>query len=144
MADRMTLSRQARLVSGIILIAVPTVMYGGVTLLGILTRGTAGISPGDLVLDETQWALWRAGHAHAGVWLVVSLLVQVLLDAATLPNALIWLARISAPVAAIAVSAGFFGLAFSPAFRWSLYLGAASLVVAVLLTGIGLLRRPAA
>jgi hypothetical protein len=31
-----------------------------------------------------------------------------------------------------------------PAFRWVLYLGAASLIVAVLLTGVGLVRRPEA
>lgn len=35
-------------------------MYGGTVLLGVLTRGTAGLQPGDLVLDETQWALFRA------------------------------------------------------------------------------------
>ena len=136
----MSLSREARLVSGIILIAVPTVMYGGLTLLGVLTGGDAGVRPGDLVLDETQWALWRAGHAHAGVWLVVSLVLQVLLDAASLPSSLLWVARVCAPVAAIVISAGFFGLAFSPAFQWVLYLGGISLVVAVLLTGVGLLR----
>ncbi|MFB6285351.1 MAG: hypothetical protein ABEK03_02070 [Candidatus Bipolaricaulia bacterium] len=76
----MTLSREAKLVSGITLIAVPTIAYGGATLLGILTEGTAGIAPSDLNLDETQWALWRAGHAHAGVWLLFSLVIQVLLD----------------------------------------------------------------
>jgi hypothetical protein len=39
----MTLSREARLVATITLLAVPTIMYGGVTLLGILTKGMAGI-----------------------------------------------------------------------------------------------------
>jgi hypothetical protein len=66
----------------------------------------------------------------------------VLLDAATLSPGAKWTARIAAPVAGIAVSGGFFGLAFMPAFRWLVYLGGACLVVAVLLTGIGLLRRP--
>jgi hypothetical protein len=51
-----------------------------------------------------------------------------------------WLARISAPVAAVAVSGGFFGLAFFPAFQWLLYFGGVSLVVALVLTGVGLLR----
>jgi hypothetical protein len=51
-----------------------------------------------------------------------------------------WLARISAPVAAVTVSGGFFGVAFFPAFRWLLYFGGVSLCVAVLLTGVGLLR----
>ena len=82
--------------------------------------------------------LFRAGHAHAGVWVVLSLLIQVLLDAATLPAGLKWLARISAPVAAVGIAGGFFGIAFVQAFRWLLYFGAASLAVAVVLTGIGL------
>jgi hypothetical protein len=138
----MRLSREARIVSGLSLLAIPTVMFGGVTLLGVLTGGEAGVAPGGLALDETQWALWRAGHAHAGVWLVFSLLLQLFLDAATLSRGAIWLARIAAPVAAVCVSGGFFGLAFFPAFRWLLYLGAASLVVSVVLTGVGLLRRP--
>jgi len=138
----MQLSREARLVAGLTLLTVPTIMYGGITLLGILTKGTAGLAPGGLTLDDTQWALFRAGHAHAGVWVVLSLVIQVLLDAATLPAGLKWLARISAPVAAVGIAGGFFGIAFVQAFRWLLYFGAASLAVAVVLTGIGLVRRP--
>src|SRR5262245_44941199 len=80
----MRLSPEARLMAGLTLLAVPTIVYGGVTLLGILTQGTAGLPPGALTLDDRQWALFRAGHAHAGVWTVLSLVVQVLLDAATL------------------------------------------------------------
>ena len=113
----MQLSREARLVAGVIVLTVPTIMYGGLTLLGILTKGMAGLAPGRLALDDTQWALFRAGHAHAGVWVVLSLVIQVLLDATTLPTRLTWLARISAPVAVVGISGGFFGLAFLPAFR---------------------------
>ena len=138
----MQLSREARLVAGLTLLTVPTIMYGGITLLGILTRGTVGLAPGGLTLDDTQWALFRAGHAHAGVWLVFSLVLQIVLDSATLPPGLKWLARISAPLAAVGISGGFFGIAFLPAFRWLLYSGAALMAVAVILTGVGLLRRP--
>jgi hypothetical protein len=137
----MVLSREARRVAGLTLLAVPTIMYGGVTLLGILTKGAAGHASGNLALDDVQWALFRAGHAHAGVW-VLSLVLQVVLDSATLSPAMKWLARISAPVAAVGISGGFFGLAFLPAFRWLLYFGAASLVIAVVLAGVGLVRRP--
>lgn len=136
----MMLSRQAKQLSGVTLLVVPTILYGGVTLLGVLTRGAAGLAPGGLTLDETQWALFRAGHAHAGVWVILSLVIQVLLDSARLSAGLTWLARITAPVAAVAVSGGFFGLAFFPAFRWLLYLGALCLVVSVVVTGVGLLR----
>jgi hypothetical protein len=136
----MQLSREAKLVSGITLLAVPTIMYGGITLLGILTQGVAGSGPAGLDLNETQWSLWRAGHAHAGVWVILSLVMQVLIDSARLSSAMMWLARITAPVGAVAVSGGFFGLAFFPAFRWLLYLGAVSLLVALVVTGFGLLR----
>ena len=141
-ATPLTMSREARLIAGLTLLTVPTVLYGGLALLGILTEGVAGISVRNLRPDETQWALFRAGHAHAGVWIILSLVIQVVLDSATLSATLKWLARIAAPVAAAAISGGFFGLAFAPAFRWLAYFGAACLAVAVLLTGIGLLRRP--
>ncbi|MGH8286658.1 MAG: hypothetical protein ACRETT_12965 [Steroidobacteraceae bacterium] len=136
----MTLSYEAKLVSGITLLTVPTIMYGGWTLLGILTQGIAGSSPGDLTLNDTQWALWRAGHAHAGVWVILSLVVQILLDSARLSSALKWLARIGAPVAAVAMAGGFFGVAVFPAFRWLMYFGALSLFMSVVLAGVGLLR----
>jgi hypothetical protein len=137
----MHLSRDARVVAGVILLTVPTIMYGGLTLLGILTGGGAGLRPGDLQLTDTQWALFRAGHAHAGVWVILSLVLQVLIDGAVLGDGLRWLARLAAPSGAVAISGGFFGLAFAPGFQWLIYLGAASMAASVLLTGIGLLRR---
>lgn len=136
----MTLSKNARLMSGITLLIVPTIMYGGWTLLGVLMRGEVGGSVGTLHLDETQWALWRAGHAHAGVWTLLSLVLQILLDSAHLSVGLTWMARISAPASAIALSAALFGLAFSVTFSPLLYLGIGLLLVALLTTGIGLLR----
>jgi hypothetical protein len=136
----MTLSKPAKLMSALTLFIVPTIMYGGWTLLGLLTRGSAGARVGALHLDETQWALWRAGHAHAGVWTLLSLILQLLLDAALLPPAMTWLARICAPVSAIALSGAFFGLAFSAAFGSLLYLGIALMLVALLTTAVGLLR----
>ena len=135
----MNLSREARLFCGVMLLTVPTIMYGGATLLGILTRGGAGVAS-RLALDETQWALFRAGHAHAGVWVILSLFLQVLLDATTLSTAPRLVARSAAPIGAICVSGGFFGLAFLPGLRLLLYFGAVSMMVALVLTAIGLLR----
>ncbi len=137
----MMISRESQLVSGILLLTVPTIMYGGLTLLGLLTQGTAGLAPGGLVLSDTQASLWRAGHAHAGVLLLLALLMQGLVDGARLSPSATWIARLGAPVAAVTMSGGFFGLAFVPAFRWLLYLGGLSLLASVVLTGIGLLRR---
>lgn len=135
----MSLSREARLVSAITLLVVPTIMYGGWTLLGILTHGTVSPSP-NIHLDETQWALWRAGHAHAGVWTILSLLLQILLDSARLSAGAKWLARICAPLSAVFLSAGFFGVAVAASFRWLLYLGMLSMLAALLLTVLGLIR----
>ena len=72
-----------------------------------------------------------------------SLLIQVLLDAANLGKVLKWLVRLAAPIAALSVSIGFFGLAGAPAFRWLIYFGGLCLTVTTLTTAFGLLRRPA-
>jgi len=136
----MTLSKDAKLMSGITLLIVPTIMYGGWTLLRVLMHGTLGGNVSGLHLDETQWALWRAGHAHAGVWTLLSLVLQVLLDSARLPLGLVWLARITALASAIAFSGALFGLAYSTAFSPLLYLGIAAMLIALVTTGIGLLR----
>jgi hypothetical protein len=114
-------------------------MYGGWTLLGILTRGTVSPSP-EIHLDATQWALWRAGHAHAGVWTILSLLLQMFLDSARLSASAKWLARICAPLAAVLLSAGFFGVSVSVGLRWLIYLGIVSMLIALLLTVLGLMR----
>jgi hypothetical protein len=49
-----------RLFSIISWIALPTVMYGGYSLLGLLTRGNSWLTP-------FRTANFRAGRAHAGV-----------------------------------------------------------------------------
>ena len=138
--SKMTMSRDAKVMTGITILVVPTIMYGGWTLLGILTQGSAGATVTGLKLTETQWALWRAGHAHAGVWTVFSLLLQVLLDSTRLSAAMMWVARICAPLSAVALAGGFFGIAFSPSFRPLLYLGICLLLIALVTTAVGLLR----
>jgi len=66
----------------------------------------------------------------------------MLLDSATLSSQLKWFARIAAPLAAVAISGAFFGLAYNSNFVALLYFGGACLVLVVLLSGIGLLRAP--
>jgi hypothetical protein len=141
----MELSRDATVFAGIILLAVPTVQYGGLAILGMLTHGVAGAGGAEAGLNAEQSALFRAGHAHAGVWLILSLVIQVLLDAAKLPASAKWLARIAAPVGTLALSGGFFGLAFRAEFRFLLYFGALAMFCSLILTAVGLLRnlRPA-
>jgi len=48
-------------------IAPPTVMFGGYSLLGLLARGNPWLTP-------FRATYFRAGHAHAGVLIVMSLL----------------------------------------------------------------------
>jgi hypothetical protein len=136
----MPLTRDAKLVAGITVLLVPTIQFGGLAILGMLTQGAAGTGAGHAALNETQMALFRAGHAHAGVWLILSLVLQVLLDSASLPGTWKWLARIAAPVGTLGLSGGFFGLAFNTEFRLLLYFGAIAMLLAVVLTGVGLLR----
>ena len=136
----MPLTRDAKLMTGITVLLVPTIQFGGLTILGMLTQGAAGTGDGHATLNELQMSLFRAGHAHAGVWLVLSVILQVLLDSARLSAVMKWFARIAAPVGTLALSGGFFGLAFNVGFRLLLYFGAVAMLVSVLLTGVGLLR----
>jgi hypothetical protein len=137
------MSRTARLFIGITLLTVPTIVYGGITVLGILTGGVAGLAPGGLTLTPAQYALYRAGHAHAGVLLILSLVLQLAADHVVLPRSLVLAARVAAPLAPIFVSGGFFALAHAPALRVLLYTGALLVSFATLSIGVGLLRRRA-
>jgi len=136
----MELSRDTKIIAGIILLSLPTVQYGGLAILGMLTHGAAGAGGAEAGLNPLQLALFRAGHAHAGVWLILSLIVQVLLDAARPLSSTKWLARLAAPVGTLALSGGFFGLAFKPEFRFLLYFGALAMFCSLILTAIGLFR----
>lgn len=126
---------------GVTLITVPTIAFGGLAVLGAVSGGLYGL-PGP-ALTPLQTALYRAGHAHAGVLLILSLLLQLGLDVVHLPRAWVWPLRIAAPLMAILVPAGFFGLAHSPAFAPVLYLGGALVAVVTLTVGIGLVRAKA-
>src|SRR4029453_12202847 len=103
------MSRESRMLAGILLIVLPTVMYGGLSLLYFLTGGEAGYVDNPLRHD-----LWRAGHAHAGVYLVLSLVMLRYVDETELSPFWKWLARIGAPIAAILFPAAFFLSVFSP------------------------------
>lgn len=132
------MSRQTQVMIGISLLFVPTIIYGGLTLLGVVSGGGFG-APAPQSLTGQQQAFYRAGHAHAGVLLILSLILQILIDHARL-GALAWPARIAAPAGAIFVSAGFFGVAHLPALRAVLYSGASLVAATTLAVGIGLLR----
>ncbi len=136
----MHLSSESKIICGTLLIVVPTIMYGGVTLLGILTEGVAGLAPKNLQLTDTQRSLWRAGHAHAGVIVILSLILQPLVDNTAFTNRTKWIARCCAPISSVVLPAGFFGVAFIASFKWIIYVGIILLTISVMLTGIGLLK----
>jgi hypothetical protein len=77
------MTREARLMSGIILITIPTIQYGRYFLLTSLMRKTSGYMENPL-----RQNFFRAGHAHAGVIVILSLVCQILTDSAVLPSRL--------------------------------------------------------
>ncbi len=135
------MTREAKLLSGIILITVPTIQYGGYFLLTSLVNRGSGYMDNPL-----RQNFFRAGHAHAGVIVILSLVCQLLADAAVLPSALIWIVRIGVPLSAILISAGFFFSMLPPAANQPsgaialIYIGALILAVSVLTLAVGLIR----
>src|SRR6266540_3851625 len=93
------LSDANRLVAAILLIAVPTIEFGGSFLLR-LSRGGDDATP-------AQRSFFRAGHAHAGVLVILSLAALLYVDAAGVHGAPAWVARVLIPAAPILVPAGF-------------------------------------
>jgi hypothetical protein len=137
----MEISNTSKMLAGVILITVPTIEYGGAFLLGMLRRAETGYADNPLRHD-----LFRAGHAHAGVMVLLSLICQLLADVAMLPDWLTWIARLGAPCAAILMPLGFFLSALSPRVTKPtgmirlVYAGAGILAVAILILGVGLIR----
>src|SRR5579862_8523139 len=135
------MSRHSRMFAGTLLVIIPSVMYGGLTLLGLLTGNVPGYMD-----NPIRQNLWRAGHAHAGVYLVLSLVMLRYVDEAELSPFWKWVARTGAPIAAILIPAAFFLSVVSPtATRPNglinlAYLGALFLAASVLRLGVGLIR----
>jgi len=132
------MSSQSRRVAGVLLILLPTVMYGGFTILQFM------INDPSYMQNALRQDLLRAGHAHAGVFLILSLVALMYVDQANLSAGLKWLVRIAIPTAAILMPAGFFLSVVKPdatapnEFINLVYAGAIVLAIGVLLLGIGL------
>src|SRR5262245_49890853 len=89
-----------RLFSIASLVSLPTVMIGGYALLSRLVVGG--------VLSPFQETYFRAGHAHAGVLVVLSLVYLIYLERTTLPVSVKWMACGVLAVGVLAQSGGFF------------------------------------
>ncbi|MBW3665001.1 MAG: hypothetical protein KY469_18045 [Actinobacteria bacterium] len=97
----MELSDGARTLAAILVLSLVTVETGGLYLVR-LVRGAAPATP-------FQLRFARAGHAHAGVLLILSLVALLYAETVGLEtDALGLLARSGVPIAAILMPAGFF------------------------------------
>lgn len=134
------MSPESRKVAGAILVILPTVMIGGVSILTLL------IGTPEYMRNELRQDLWRAGHAHAGVFLVLTLIALRYVDEAVLSAGLKWFVRLSIPSAAILLPGAFFLSVLRPDARepntviYLAYVGAVVLAAGVVVLGVGLLR----
>src|SRR5687768_11291028 len=96
----MDLSDAARVTAATLLLTLVAVEAGGLYLLRAV-RGRVPLTP-------FQVTFARAGHAHAGVLVTLSLVVQLLADATSLAGPWSSIARSGIPLAAILMPAGFF------------------------------------
>ena len=130
----------SKLFCGITILTVPSIVYGGYYLLTILSGYDK--TP----LTDFQKSMFRAGHAHAGVLVILSLIAQLLIDHTLLSPVLELALRIGFPLAAILVSGGFFASALGKepkqpnGFIKILYTGAILLVVSLIILSVGLIK----
>jgi len=137
----MELSSRTKLLTGIILITVPSIEFGGTFLLRMLRT-----SAPEYVNNPLRQNLFRAGHAHAGVLVILSLVMQLLADGLGSPTPLNLVARLGTPCAAILMPLGFFLSVTSPGAQKPnglialVYAGAFLLALSTVLLGVLLLR----
>ena len=135
------MTHEAKLFCGITLITIPSIQYGGYFLLRLLSGGHQ-----ELELNDFQKAMFRAGHAHAGVLVILSLVCQLLADEVSLAVGLIWSVRVGVTASAILISGGFFFSAMGKGVTRPnklislLYIGVFVLAASLVTLGIGLLR----
>jgi CDP-diglyceride synthetase len=135
------MSRASRRLAGILLLLFPTIIFGGVSILAML------IGNEEYMDNPLRQDLWRAGHAHAGVLLILSLVTLRYVDEAELSSGWRSFVRHSIPAAAVLLPVAFFLSVASPdatepnALIYLAYVGAVSLVAGLITLGVGLLRQ---
>lgn len=133
----LVLATDARITAGIVMLTIVGIESGGLFLLR-----TARSNPG---FTDFQRSFFRAGHAHAGILVILGLLCLVLTGATGLTGFWAWLAGTGVLIAAILMSAGFFFSAMGTGrttpnrFIGLIFAGAASLAAGVVTLGFGLL-----
>jgi hypothetical protein len=125
--------------AGTLLVILPAVIFGGVSILTLLIRDPRYHQ------NPLRQQLWRAGHAHAGVLLILSLLALLYVDQANLSEGWKQVVRSAIPASAIFMPAAFFLSVLSPtatrpnALIYLAYVGAIFLATGLIVLGIGLL-----
>jgi hypothetical protein len=134
------MSDASKQLAGILFVLVPTVEFGGWSLLRMIARRIPGY------LDNpVRQNLFRAGHAHAGVLLILALTGILYVDQSDLSGGVKSLVRTGLALAPILMPAGFFFSVLRPdADRPNrlivlVYLGALSLAVSAVTLGLSLL-----
>ena len=133
------MSDRSRRLAGILLLVFPTVVFGGVSILRLLIDDPAYRA------NPLRQDLWRAGHAHAGVLVLFSLVAMLYVDQAGLSDGLKALTRTLIVAAPILMPLGFFLSVAPPRSErpnrmiLSTYAGAVILVAAVLTLGVSLI-----
>lgn len=94
------LTDAARITAGVVLLTVVGIESGGAFLVKVVTRRVPATG--------FQTSFFRAGHAHAGVLVVLGLVCLLLAEATDLGGFWRWLAATGVLVAAILLPAGFF------------------------------------
>jgi hypothetical protein len=134
------MSDASRQLAGILFVLVPTVEFGGWSLL----RMIAGRIPGYLD-NPVRQNLFRAGHAHAGVLLLLTLVGILYVDQTDLSGGTKTLVRTGLALAPILMPAGFFLSVVRPGddrpnrLIVLVYLGALSLAASAVTLGVSLL-----
>lgn len=135
------MSRESIRVAAVILVVFPTVVIGGASILWHwITRQTSYYE------NPLRQRLWRAGHAHAGVLLVLSLVGLILVDHADLSSGWKDVVRWTIPASAILLPVAYFLSVVRPDVERPnrlinlAYLGAVSLATGTVTLGVGLLR----
>lgn len=133
----LTLSSESRMLAGILFLSLVTVETGGLYMIALI-RGKAPSTP-------FQLSFARAGHAHAGVLLILALVCQLFADAAQLSGGVNVIARSGVAAAALLMPAGFFfssmGAGRERPNGWIalVYAGGLSLAAGLACLGVGLL-----
>jgi uncharacterized PurR-regulated membrane protein YhhQ (DUF165 family) len=135
----MSITNEARIMIGILMITLPAVEFGGYFLLSQLGRKDS------VIRTDLQGSYYRAMHAHAGVLVLLAIIAQLMIDVAAFDALLSWAVRIGFAAAPILIPLGFAISALTTEStdpkraRPLIYVGAILLAISLVVLALGLL-----